>query len=337
VVDVPIYTWDVNTVSSSSPPGESEASQPITVLMPVRDGQRTVGVTLDSLLRGLSQDDELLVIDDGSIDDTPRILRDLSRRDTRVRVIRVPPTGLVDALNLGLRESSYEWVARADSDDLYPPDRFAVQRAARASGVVLIAGDYSIAGPRGSLGTVPCALGHPFVALSALNPQRIPHPGVMFKRDVVVEAGGYVQEEFPAEDLGLWMRLMRLGTFVGVATDVVQWSMTPGSTSASRQLAQRAETSRLIRAFPSSVLSEVNESSVKDELARYKDASLGPSRQVLLLRDLLSARSLGADVKTRSLLRTMSHQPSRSLTATLRLAYEQRLRRQVRAAFTGVP
>ena len=304
--------------------------EPLTVLMPVRNGASFLPLSLADIVSGLLSNDEVLVINDGSDDATSDVLATWQERDARIRSITIAPRGLVEALNLGIRESRHEWIARADADDRYPLTRFNVQRAARAEGVAAIVGDYSLVSPDASLGTIPCALGPPFVALSALNPQRIPHPGTMLCRAAVLAAGGYLPEEFPAEDLGLWLRLMQVGQFVGVASPVVEWRLSAGSTSATRRDAQRAKTRSLIEQFPLDVIGGLTDEQVEAELGHYRTSSLGAERTVLLGRDLLVARRRGVRVPMESWMRSSAMHPLRQVRAAAHLARDMRLRRQFR-------
>ena len=66
---------------------------------------------------------ELIAVDDGSTDDTPRILGDWERRDRRIRVIRQDALGLVAALNRGLADARAPLLARLDADDRARPQR----------------------------------------------------------------------------------------------------------------------------------------------------------------------------------------------------------------------
>jgi len=79
-------------------------AEPISVLLPVRDGQGTIAAATADLLAGMEDHDELVVVDDGSEDDTPRILTELASEEPRVRVLRTRGLGLVGALNPGLSE-----------------------------------------------------------------------------------------------------------------------------------------------------------------------------------------------------------------------------------------
>jgi glycosyltransferase involved in cell wall biosynthesis len=99
------------------------SSPRVTVLVAVRDAQTYLADAMQSVLSQTLSDFELLVIDDGSIDATPRILEDYRSRDRRVRVLTQPPTGLTGSLNRGIREARGVYLARMDGDDVSRPER----------------------------------------------------------------------------------------------------------------------------------------------------------------------------------------------------------------------
>lgn len=270
---------------------------PISVLLPVRDGQATLAAALHDLIRGLGPDDEIVVVDDGSEDATPSLLARFGQSERRLRVVRTRGLGLVPALNLGLSEVSHRWVARADSDDRYPSDRLSHQRLQARAGVVLIAGDYRMVVADRPVGDLPCALTSPFVAASMIHPQRIPHPGVLFDSEAVLSVGGYRAQDFPAEDLALWMRLAYTGTFVGVPAVTVRWMMTAGSISHSQQQSQRLTTSNLLRySFPDRIFSNLTPDDVQRELNAYSGTRLERVRRLLLARDLRALAERGLSI-----------------------------------------
>lgn len=92
----------------------------VTVIMPVRDGERYLADALDSVLSQTAPAAEVLVIDDGSRDATPDIA---TRYGYPVRVVRQAREGLAAALNRGIAEASEDVVAFCDSDDISTRDR----------------------------------------------------------------------------------------------------------------------------------------------------------------------------------------------------------------------
>lgn len=305
---------------------------PISVVMPVLNGEATIRQALMDLQANLLPRDEILVIDDGSSDQTADLLLRAQEEEDRVRVIRTEGIGLVRALNLGLTEANHRWVARADADDRYPVDRLLCQRRAVREGVVLVSGDYVVTGGERNLGEFPSALTAPFVAMSLIHPQRIPHPGVLFDRDAVLEVGAYREADFPAEDIALWLRLATVGDFVGVPHVVVHWSMRKGSVTHTHQVRQRQNVAQLLRrSFPTSILSRVTLEEVQVELRRYASERSEGIRGILLARDLRALRARGLDGEAYSeVSRYLLKSPSRTLLASWQVAMGKQRRRRFR-------
>jgi cellulose synthase/poly-beta-1,6-N-acetylglucosamine synthase-like glycosyltransferase len=317
--------------------GETRAmdAEPLSILMPVRNGADFVAGALTDLTTAAIDTDEILVVDDGSDDGTSEVLSEWGDRDQRIRVLRTEGLGLVNALNLGVMEATHAWIARADADDRYPRSRLARQREALRDGVALVTGDYQLVTPSGDPTLIPCALGHPFVAASLIHPQRVPHPGVVFRKEVVLEVGGYRQEDFPAEDLALWMRLSDVGQLVGVPSVVVDWAMNPTSVTHTRQAQQRAKTAELLGDFAPSSVRAMTEDQVEQELLRYSESPLGEQRALLLMRDLQSWERRGFPVRHLGLLlRHLGRRPFSSIGAAWELASSTRRRRGQRRAMT---
>jgi glycosyltransferase involved in cell wall biosynthesis len=89
----------------------------VSVIMPVYNGQAYIEQAIDSLLAQSFQDWELVVVDDGSSDSTPQILKKFT--DERIRTIRQENAGEATARNVGLENAKGEYVAFLDADDYY--------------------------------------------------------------------------------------------------------------------------------------------------------------------------------------------------------------------------
>jgi hypothetical protein len=98
------------------------------ILVPVYNHEKFVGLALDSLLAQTDPDWEACVIDDGSTDGTPAILDEYARRDPRIRVFHKQNGGEASALNAAWRETKGVWIGWLSSDDLFLPDKLAVHR-----------------------------------------------------------------------------------------------------------------------------------------------------------------------------------------------------------------
>jgi glycosyltransferase involved in cell wall biosynthesis len=98
----------------------------ISVVIPTHNRRDLLSLTLRSVLRQRDVDLEVVVVDDGSGDDTPEFLRRVT--DPRVRVLRhAAPQGVSTARNHGIEEARGRWVAFLDDDDLWAPRKLSLQ------------------------------------------------------------------------------------------------------------------------------------------------------------------------------------------------------------------
>ena len=96
----------------------------VSVILPVYNGERYIRQSIESILAQTYQDFELLVIDDGSTDGTAGIVK---AYENRLRYIRQPNSGASHARNQGIRLSQGKHVAFQDADDLWEPEKLAIQ------------------------------------------------------------------------------------------------------------------------------------------------------------------------------------------------------------------
>jgi glycosyltransferase involved in cell wall biosynthesis len=94
------------------------------VIVPVHNGRRFIREGLESALAQLAHDDEIVVVDDASTDDTLSILGDI--KDRRIRVLAGAGRGVSSARNIGLAAASGAFIAFLDHDDLWPRERHPV-------------------------------------------------------------------------------------------------------------------------------------------------------------------------------------------------------------------
>lgn len=97
----------------------------VSVLMPVWNREKYINECIDSILAQTFTDFELILVDDGSSDNTVNIIKEYS--DSRIKLFECPHKGIVDALNFGLTQCTGEYVARMDSDDIMFPNRLKEQ------------------------------------------------------------------------------------------------------------------------------------------------------------------------------------------------------------------
>ncbi|MDR1962016.1 MAG: glycosyltransferase [Gracilibacteraceae bacterium] len=102
----------------------------VSVIMPVRDAAPFLGRSVGSVLAQTLDDLELILIDDGSTDDSPALCDAWAARDSRVRVLHQENRGPGPARNAGLAAAAGEYIGFADSDDYALPELYATLYAA---------------------------------------------------------------------------------------------------------------------------------------------------------------------------------------------------------------
>lgn len=183
----------------------------VSVILPVYNAGRTIGAAIESILSQTYTDFEVMVIDDGSTDDTQSVVQGFD--DPRVRVLRNPQNmGLVASLNRGIAETNGLLLARMDADDVTLPERLAVQvqtmQANPRLGVVSCHYEtFDDQCPLLEKVVLPTSDGEVRYDLYAKS-HCFCHPAALMRRQALEQASGYKAEWFPAEDRELWMRML---------------------------------------------------------------------------------------------------------------------------------
>lgn len=94
----------------------------VSIITPAYNAERFVGETMESILHQTYPHWELLIIDDGSRDSTPEILKRYAAKDSRIIPIRQENAGSAAARNTGIRQAKGRYIVLLDADDLWEPD-----------------------------------------------------------------------------------------------------------------------------------------------------------------------------------------------------------------------
>jgi len=218
----------------------SEFFPEISVVMPVYNHGGTVADAARSVLGQTFENFELVAVNDGSDDDTARVLNELARQDLRIRVLHREHAGIAQALNAGIKASRGALIARMDADDECRPERLELQRAflrdnpgtGLVSCLVKFGGDTrKCRGYDLHVKWANSLVLHEDIALARFIESPFPHPSVMFRRELVERFGGYADGAFP-EDYELWLRWLEAGIGTGKVNQVLlTWNDPPGRLS----------------------------------------------------------------------------------------------------------
>ena len=230
---------DTGAAAQSSAHRPREPKPPrVSVVLPVHNGEDQLAAAIESILGQTLDDLELIVVDDGSTDRTPALLRQLAERDPRVRVCHQDHGGIVAALNRGAGLARATYLARMDADDIAAPDRLAKQAAfldANAD-VALVGGsvEYILGeGRRVQLRSLPTAPAEIADRLAA-GKHCFVHPTVMMRTDALRQVGGYRAAFEGAEDADLWLRLVERFRLANLPDVVLAKRVHPGQVSTRR-------------------------------------------------------------------------------------------------------
>jgi glycosyltransferase involved in cell wall biosynthesis len=187
----------------------------VTVLMAVHNGARFVDSAIGSILRQHFTDFELLIVDDGSTDDTPARIRAFG--DSRIRCVRNDTNlGLTRSLNVGLSVARGALIARQDADDISHPGRLSTQVAflQRQPDVAVLGTQARTINARKRLVRVapwPKSTSNRAIRWQLIFDSPFIHSSVMFRKSVVSALGGYNESFTTSQDFELWSRVAAAG------------------------------------------------------------------------------------------------------------------------------
>ena len=199
------------------------AQPSVSVVMGVHNGGVGLRRSLESVLRQEDVDLELIVIDDGSDDDTAAILAEYALRDTRVKVVAQSNNGLTRALTLGCGMARGEYIARQDAGDVSLPSRLRIQKAVLDASRDLVfvscwtefvSPDLEVLFVKKGTGAAkePTLILNDIQDWGAVDGPTC-HPSVMFRKSSYLCAGGYRDAFYFGQDWDLWYRLAAIGRF----------------------------------------------------------------------------------------------------------------------------
>ena len=216
----------------------------ISIIMPAYNASAFIKDSIESVLQQTYHNWELIVIDDGSTDDTAPIIKSYQERDSRIIYHYQENQRLGAARNTGFRLATSTWIAFLDADDLWMSDKLEIQIDAAASHQipldVIFTSGYYLTGHEGELKPYDCLSG--FYTGQDLYPvlmkhNYIPVLSVMMRRAFLMQIGW--QDTTPIvygnEDWDYWLRACRAGgNFLGLGQRLFKYRVHDNAMSAKR-------------------------------------------------------------------------------------------------------
>lgn len=185
----------------------------VTVLLPVLDGEEFIEKSLNSIV-GQKHIYEVIIVDNGSSDKTPTMIRNFSAKFQGVKIISERNPGIVSALNAGLDECKSPFIARLDADDEMKPSRIEkqVDFMHLKSEVVVVGSQIDYIDEVGTfISKSHYPLNDSEIRFKLFYKNPIAHPSTLIRTDKLLSIGGYDKRYEGAEDLALWFSLLALG------------------------------------------------------------------------------------------------------------------------------
>ncbi|MEO6683628.1 MAG: glycosyltransferase [Ginsengibacter sp.] len=203
----------------------------VTILMPAYNAEKYIAEAIHSVLLQSFKDFRLVIINDGSTDQTQNII--CSFVDERIQLINQTHSGIASALNRGLSQASSAYIARFDADDICFPDRLQkqVDFLEKHPYYIVVGSDAEYISENAEhLFHFKC-IGHSHEQISEKIYTTCPfiHSSVMYRKQNIDDAGGYSIHAHNFEDHFLWIQLIKSGKFYNLPMQLIKIRFNPAS------------------------------------------------------------------------------------------------------------
>jgi glycosyltransferase involved in cell wall biosynthesis len=199
----------------------------VSILLPAYNIDKFLKEAIDSVLNQTYKDFELILIDDGSTDNTLNIMQEYANKDNRIIIDSHENMGMGESLNRALKIAKGDLIIRMDADDIMLPQRIEMQVEFMQNNPNISVSS-CLAYYINENGKI---IGKTFSDLKTIDdskrylkenePIGLLHPGVIFRKKDILEIGGYRGKFWPAEDIDLWNRLLENGKNIVVIQEIL--------------------------------------------------------------------------------------------------------------------
>lgn len=196
----------------------------VSVLMPVYNAGQYLAQAIDSILSQSFRDWELILINDGSTDDSESIICHYD--DERIYYIKnTTNLGLIETLNKGIDYCHGEYIARMDADDISLPDRFKHQVSFlddHPAYIMCGTNAVVIDNAGNQTGKIRNLIGNDYLQINLLFSPPFIHPSVMIRSNILYN-NRYDKRYKHVEDFELWTRIARLGKVANINKELLKY------------------------------------------------------------------------------------------------------------------
>lgn len=228
----------------------------VSIILPTYNGSQRIEMAIKSVLDQKYSNWELLVLDDGSIDNTALIVDNFVKQDNRIRYIKNEVNlGIQKTLNKGLREAKGEYIARIDDDDVWSDENKLLEQVSflEKNKEYVLVGTGVVIVDENDNELFRYLLPEKDVEIrkKILGKNCFIHSSVLFKKANVLNMGGYDESlnTRHVEDYDLWLRLGLLGKFANLPTYAVRFKLHNASISARNKIEQYNKIFKVINNF----------------------------------------------------------------------------------------
>jgi len=184
----------------------------ISIIMPIKNAEKYIRDSIQSILNQTYKNFEFIIIDDGSTDGSQKIIESI--KDDRIKFYKKESAGLIEQLNFGLGEAKGEFVARMDADDTVSPEKLEMQinYLLNNKDIQLVGTNFTFIDENGK-SIMPKKLPEEHRDIEFMMPfiDSVLHSSILTYKSVLIDSGGYDKEYYSAEDDELFLRLLSLG------------------------------------------------------------------------------------------------------------------------------
>lgn len=228
----------------------------ISIILPTYNGSKWVKKAIESVQNQIYSNWELLVIDDGSMDNTAQITIDIAKVDPRIIYIKNEQNlGIQKTLNKGIKEAKGEYIARIDDDDewIYKDKlKNQIEFLENHKDYVLVGTGVQAISESGKIifeRVNPISDGQ--IRNIILNKNCFIHSSVMFRKLIAIQVGGYNEDlkSKHVEDYDLWLRMGKIGSFANLPVIGVKLLIHSSSLSSNNKVTQFVKSIELAKIY----------------------------------------------------------------------------------------